>query len=285
MPYSPNVAPPARPRSRSDRANPRLRPDRLHPLDPRVPPANPLSSRADRNLGDRARTPSQPGRSRPQPSRPGTVSLDSPGRRRTGGRKRPGGQTNRHPARALSERHQACCRLRSVDALPAVLAQRPLHAPPHALALQRERRRGRGRSAIRRSAPAQSPAHRRDASLGSDLMRALPPSPQPLCPGACPRIAGTLLRHLRPRRPASSPARGFGISALSRHASAPLRIFAVKLKKEVLSSSQMKIPGALPASLFQLYCTLTVTGCEGMPLATTASWLGPVSWCAGTSKC
>jgi hypothetical protein len=39
--------------------------------------------------------------------------------------------------------------------------------------------------------------------------------------------------------PASSPARGFGILALSRQASRPLRIFAVKPKKvEVLSSSR-----------------------------------------------
>jgi hypothetical protein len=32
------------------------------------------------------------------------------------------------------------------------------------------------------------------------------------------------------------------------------------------------------------HCTVTATGAEGMPLATTTSWLGPSSWVAGTSK-
>ena len=32
------------------------------------------------------------------------------------------------------------------------------------------------------------------------------------------------------------------------------------------------------------HCTVTAKGVEGMPLATTTSWLGPGSWFAGTSK-
>ena len=37
-------------------------------------------------------------------------------------------------------------------------------------------------------------------------------------------------------------------------------------------------------TLFDNHWTVTATGAEGMPLATTTSWLGPSSWVAGTSK-
>jgi hypothetical protein len=37
-------------------------------------------------------------------------------------------------------------------------------------------------------------------------------------------------------------------------------------------------------TLFDNHWTVTAIGAEGMPLATTTSWLGPNSWFAGTSK-
>jgi hypothetical protein len=40
----------------------------------------------------------------------------------------------------------------------------------------------------------------------------------------------------------------------------------------------------LRQQICDLQSTVTATGAEGMPLATTTSWLGPRSWVAGTSK-
>ena len=77
---------------------------------------------------------------------------------------------------------------------------------------------GSVRSAVCHSAPAESSPYCRHPGLGSDLVRALSPLPQPLCSRPRPGTARPVLRHLRPRRSASSPACWIRVFAISRFA-------------------------------------------------------------------
>ena len=54
------------------------------------------------------------------------------------------------------------------------------------------------------------------------------------------------------------------------------RSYAICIERPPLSSSSVP--------LLDDHSTVTATGAEGMPFATTTSWLGPPSWFAGTSK-